>query len=391
MFREADTPDPKERPKRNIKRLSYVKLPIRPLSSAKLAVGFTFRLAFAVRKFVRDFAALTVVIGCVASVSLLNVRVGLAEGLVTGFWKSQETYVKPKTGAVATRNLALVDVPTASRPSEEGRPSLDREEILEATPAEAVASFAPEEADRANDKVIIYTVREGDTISSIAKAHKISIDTITWENEISDIDAIKPGDKLRLLAVSGLRYKIKSGDTVEKIASKYKVDASAILSFNDLPANGEITVGQEIIIPGGKKPEVKIAPRRTFASLGSRRIYTRVNRGWLTHPAPYAIRTQGLHRTNAVDLAGPYGSPIYAAAAGTVIKATSGGWGGGYGKYIMIRHSNGVVTLYAHASRILVKRGQKVKKGQVIARMGSTGRSTGSHVHFEVRGARNPF
>ncbi len=345
---------------------------------------------FLARRFVRDFTALTIVIGACLTVAVLNVKVSAAEGLVGGFWKTQPTYTKPKTEVAATRNLALVDVPAATR--EILKPASRPDDFSAAETAEATSSTLRETnaPKPQNDKVIIYTVREGDTISSIAKAHKISVDTITWENEISDVDAIKPGDKLRLLSVSGLRHKVAKGETIGKIAEKYKVDAQTILSFNDLPANGQITVGQEIIVPGGKKPEVKpvYTPART---IGARRTYTKVSRGWLTHPAPYARRTQGLHPTNAVDLAGPYGSPIYAAASGVVITATSGGWGGGYGKYIKIRHNNGVVTLYAHASRVLVKKGQKVKKGQVIARMGSTGRSTGSHVHFEVRGAPNPF
>ena len=347
---------------------------------------------YLVRKFVRNFTALTVVIGAGLIVSMLNIRVSAAEGLVSGLWKNKSTYVTPEMESLPTRNLALVDLPVASRNSTDS--SIVRTNQFSIDEVAAVQAASPISSDdsqeKNNDKVIIYTVREGDTVSSIAKAHKISIDTITWENEISDVDAIKPGDKLRLLSVSGLRYKVKSSDTIKKIADKYKVDTQTILTYNDLPANGQIVVGQEIIIPGGKKPEIRVEPKRSIA-FGTRRTYTKINRGWLTHPAPYARRTQGLHRTNAVDLAGPYGSPIYAAASGKVIMATSGGWGGGYGKYIKIKHSNGVTTLYAHASRVLVKKGQKVKKGQVIARMGSTGRSTGSHVHFEVRGARNPF
>jgi murein DD-endopeptidase MepM/ murein hydrolase activator NlpD len=239
--------------------------------------------------------------------------------------------------------------------------------------------------------VIMYTVRQGDTVSTIAKAHGVTIDTITWENEISDVDAIKPGDMLRILAVSGLRHRVIKSDTVKSIADNYSVDAAAIIAFNELPANGQLDIGKEIVVPGGKKPEIKIElPQRAIA-LGARRTYTKIKRGWLAHPAPGSRKTQWLHRTNAVDLAAPVGTPIYAAAAGVVTKSTSGGWGGGYGRYVMIKHPNGVVTLYAHLSRNKVKAGQKVKQGQVIGLMGSTGRSTGSHVHFEVRGAKNPF
>ena len=103
------------------------------------------------------------------------------------------------------------------------------------------------------------------------------------------------------------------------------------------------------------------------------------------------MRTQGIHGYNAVDLAAGYGSPIRAAAAGEVIVSKASGWNGGYGQYIVIRHANGAQTLYSHMMRNDVGVGSYVSQGQVIGGMGSTGKSTGTHLHFEVRGARNPF
>jgi murein DD-endopeptidase MepM/ murein hydrolase activator NlpD len=108
--------------------------------------------------------------------------------------------------------------------------------------------------------------------------------------------------------------------------------------------------------------------------------------------APTSGKNWGrLHGKYGVDIASACGTPIYAAAAGTVTLADSVGWNFGYGKYLMIRHSNGVITLYAHTSRIVVEQGQQVAQGQLIALMGTTGRSTGCHLHFEVRGAPNPM
>ena len=98
-----------------------------------------------------------------------------------------------------------------------------------------------------------------------------------------------------------------------------------------------------------------------------------------------------IHGQNGVDVASACGTPIYAAAAGAVILSDGIGWNFGYGKYIMIRHSNGVVTVYGHASRLLVNQGDYADQGQLIALMGTTGRSTGCHLHFEVRGAKNPM
>lgn len=98
-----------------------------------------------------------------------------------------------------------------------------------------------------------------------------------------------------------------------------------------------------------------------------------------------------IHASNGVDVANVCGTPIYAAAAGRIILSDGIGWNGGYGKYIQIQHPSGVVTLYAHASQLLVGVGEEVAQGQLIAIMGTTGRSTGCHLHFEVRGASNPL
>ena len=102
-------------------------------------------------------------------------------------------------------------------------------------------------------------------------------------------------------------------------------------------------------------------------------------------------RSQGIHGHNGVDLAASVGTPIYASAAGTVIISKTGGYNGGYGNYIVIRHDNGTQTLYAHNTENYVGVGETVSQGQTIGTVGSTGRSTGAHVHFEVRGAKNPF
>jgi murein DD-endopeptidase MepM/ murein hydrolase activator NlpD len=108
-------------------------------------------------------------------------------------------------------------------------------------------------------------------------------------------------------------------------------------------------------------------------------------------PVASGIRTQGIHGHNGVDLASSVGTPIYAAATGNVIISRVGGWNGGYGNYIVISHSNGTQTLYGHLNSISVNSGDNVVKGQFIGTMGNTGKSTGPHLHFEIRGARNPF
>jgi murein DD-endopeptidase MepM/ murein hydrolase activator NlpD len=112
---------------------------------------------------------------------------------------------------------------------------------------------------------------------------------------------------------------------------------------------------------------------------------------YYARPIAVAVETQGLHGYNAVDLAGPFGENIQAAAAGQVIVAENSGWNGGYGEYVVIAHNNGTETLYAHMSAVLVTEGEEVTQGEVIGHEGETGLATGPHLHFEVRGAHNPF
>jgi len=143
-----------------------------------------------------------------------------------------------------------------------------------------------------------------------------------------------------------------------------------------------------VIIPEGEF----VMPKTTTAS--GTKVVTSGGpsyEGYYMKPVSGAARTQGIHGYNGVDLGAPVGTPIMAAADGDVIIVKNGGWNGGYGNYVVIRHDNGTQTLYAHNSSNIVYPGQYVVQGQVIGYVGSTGRSTGPHVHFEVRGAKNPF
>ena len=247
------------------------------------------------------------------------------------------------------------------------------------------------------DQISVYVVREGDSLSQIAKMFGVSVNTIIWANDIKKGDVIRVGQTLLILPVSGLEYTIRKGDTIAGIAKKYKAKAEDIMEFNDITDSSKLRAGDTIIIPGGKKS----TPTR-YAARSARRVvrgtggpsydgyYIRPIRGGRNSRAT-ASNPRGLHGYNAVDLAVAYGTPIVASASGRVIIARNSGWNGGYGKYVVIEHPNGTQTLYAHASGVIVKRGQKVVQGQVIGYIGSTGRSTGPHVHFEVRGAKNPI
>lgn len=236
-------------------------------------------------------------------------------------------------------------------------------------------------------EIRVYTVREGDSLSQVAEMFGVTTNTIMWANDIAKSTGIQPGQTLVILPIAGVRHIIKSGDTLDSIAKKYEGDKEEILSYNQLASAEELRVGDTLIIPGGELHAAEVKTPTRAASGGTR---SGGGAGFV-HPAPGSVKTQGIHGYNAVDLAGSLGSPIRAAAAGEVIVARSGGWNGGYGNYVVIKHKNGTQTLYAHLSTLAVATGDYVEQAETIGGMGNTGRSTGTHLHFEVRGGRNPF
>ena len=239
------------------------------------------------------------------------------------------------------------------------------------------------------NQVVEYTVQPGDLISFIASDYGVSINSILWANSLRSADTIQPGQILRIPPVSGVIHKIKKGDTLATIAKKYGVEEDKILAFNSLPQNGNLQIDDEIIIPDG---QIKSATSGSTPSTSTAARFS-----YLPNLGDYyMIPTNGfnwgrIHGRNGVDIANSCGTSIYAAADGSIASADITGWNGGFGKYIKIVHPNGTETLYAHLSKLLISAGQVVAKGQLIANMGTTGRSTGCHLHFEVHGAKNPL
>lgn len=246
-----------------------------------------------------------------------------------------------------------------------------------------------EDLPASGSQISLYTVREGDSLSAIAKMFGVSVNTIIWANDIGSARALREGQTLIILPVSGVRYKIASGDTLASVAKRFSGDVKEIAQFNGLRIDEPLAVGDEVIIPDGERRSVP-APAR-----GNTRIVRGSNApdyaGYYMRPIGGGVKSQGLHGFNGIDLATYQGAAIFAAASGEVIISREGGWNGGYGNYVVISHPNGTQTLYSHNVSNAVVAGQKVTKGQVIGYVGSTGRSTGPHVHFEVRGAKNPF
>ncbi len=248
-----------------------------------------------------------------------------------------------------------------------------------------------------------YTVQPGDSISAIAADHGVSVDTILWANSLTRKSAIKPGMTLVILPVSGVRHTVTKGETLASIAKKFDADAADIASYNGLENNEQLIIGTALIIPGGEMTAAAIATTKpastgtkttikTGGSMGAVRAVGDTSRSEdLINPLPAGHLSQGIHGWNGVDIAAPKGTPIYAAAGGTVIVSRVGGWNGGYGNYVVIDHGDGTQTLYGHLTSDSVSVGQSVSQGQPIGTVGNTGKATGYHLHFEVRGARNPF
>lgn len=258
--------------------------------------------------------------------------------------------------------------------------------------AQVGASFytqqAAEVAAIRGGEIIAHVVQEGESVSSIAQRYGLEPSTILWENNLEAKANLKPGTELRILPVDGVRHKVQRGETIYTVGKRYGLDDSQVQVIVDYPFNEflndetfELATGQYLMVPGGVPPKAP-APVKKLPSTPNAGSVTAT--GSFVWPASGGI-TQGYsfyHK--AIDIANRAGGSILAADSGTVVVA---GWidNSGYGNRVMVDHGNGFITLYAHMSVVQVQSGQKVNRGDVLGQMGSTGRSTGTHLHFEVR------
>ncbi|MCH7828761.1 peptidoglycan DD-metalloendopeptidase family protein [Patescibacteria group bacterium] len=249
---------------------------------------------------------------------------------------------------------------------------------LTITPQVLGAIMGQLEAD-IRPEVARYIVQKEDTTASVAEQFGVSLNTILWANDLSQSSTLKPGHELVILPTIGALHLVRPNDTLSEIASWYQAEVKEIVSFNALESSSAIFAGDFLIIPDGIQPSV--LPQGRLTPLANSYFIYPV-------PSPYHI-TQGLHAFNAVDFSnGICGESVYAAAGGTVQRTGYTSLGG---NYVRIIHPNGVVTYYGHLSAILTTPGTKVYQGQLVGYTGRTGYATGCHVHFEVRGAANPF
>ena len=249
-----------------------------------------------------------------------------------------------------------------------------------------------------------YTVKQGDTLWSIANAFDLDINTLFGCNTIKNPDFLKPGTVLSVPNQDGVLYKVKKNDTLDRIAKRFGSYAEAIQTANGLKSGEGLTAGREVFVPGAKpfdetaeesprqqqpakktgKTKVKVKVPSYTGPVYSRSfvwpVVGRINSRFGWRGDPFSGRRRDWH--TGLDIKGPTGRPIVASKSGVVTYA---GWMSGYGRTVVVDHGGGYTTLYAHCSRLYVRPGSRVKQGQSIASVGSTGRSTGSHLHFEVR------
>ncbi len=292
----------------------------------------------------------------------------------------------------SSQTIALLQAATNVDPNPE-KASGTSPIIDNALVAEIILSESIADSDTTSTQISSYVVRDGDTISSIAKMFGVSVNTVMWANDLNRKSTLRPEQTLIILPITGVNHTIGKGDTIKGISLKYKANIDEILQYNGISLSSTLVTGQTIIIPDA---ELQISvPIKSVVKNGSAHDTNGPNyAGYYTNPVKGGTKTQGLHGYNGVDIASVRGASIYASAAGKVILSSSGGWNGGYGNLIIISHNNGTQTVYAHLSKNLVSVGQFVEQGQQIALMGATGKVTGVtgvHLHFEIRGAKNPF
>ncbi len=247
-------------------------------------------------------------------------------------------------------------------------------------------------SDKPRSDIFNYTVQSGDTLSSIAKQFGLSVDSIKWLNGDVNEKKVKPGTILKIPPVDGVVHTVKSGETIYSISKKYDVSAQSIVDFpfNEF-SNDEtfaLAIGQTLVVPDGVMPdEPVLSPSRNIANLLTPNAGAVSATGVWMWPAAGRMTQYFKAWHKGIDIASSGGGLILAADSGTVVHA---GWDkSGYGNMVMIDHGNGYKTVYAHMlSNLRVSVGQTVKRGDAIGNMGSTGRSTGTHLHFEIRSSK---
>lgn len=243
-------------------------------------------------------------------------------------------------------------------------------------------------------QTIVYTVEDGDTVGTIAEKFNLKVSTVQVTNGLSEEEPIHPGDQVTILPTDGRLHTVRSGETVSSVSARYDIAAPEIIAYNNLGENAAINTGQKLIIPGAATVAAPTAlahhdeettpvtdPTQAPANLPA------IAKGFLWPTTTKHISQYFRWGHTGIDIDNRARPAVYAAKAGKVISARRLG---GYGNLIVISHGGSTETYYAHLDKFYVSPGENVTQGQAIGQMGSTGRSTGPHLHFEVRIAGRP-
>lgn len=224
-----------------------------------------------------------------------------------------------------------------------------------------------------------YRVKQGDMIGVIAEQNNISQDTLITVNHISSTRTIQVGTYLKIPSIAGILYTVREdGETFEKIAEKYDISADKCAEVNNMAMTVSLKAGDTLFLPDAQMDN--ITRQEINGDLFHKPLK---NRYWLT--SPYGWRSSPFSGKRSfhggTDMAIASGTNIYAALDGRVSFT---GYNDTYGNYVIVTHHSGYKTLYAHMSSISCKKGQYVYTNTVIGKVGSTGMSTGPHLHFAV-------
>lgn len=312
--------------------------------------------------------------------------------IVDILYKKRGKYVRPflHFGTIGLFFLAIIMGPLILSGSDDQEQELSNGVL---TSTAYGSNFFTQQAEEVRlyrgGEIIVHVVAEGETISSIAQRYGLGANTILWENSLNSTSKINPGDELNILPVDGVRHKVQRGETIYSVGKKYSLDSSQAQVIVDYPFNEflndetfELATGQYVMVPDGVKA-TKTTPTISRVAFQTPDAGSVTALGSFVWPASGGISQGYRFYHKAFDISNRSGGAILAADSGTVVAA---GWdSSGYGNKIVIDHGNSFSTLYAHLSLIQVNVGQRVNRGDVIGQMGSTGRSTGIHLHFEIR------
>ena len=313
-----------------------------------------------------------------------NIRqIGLIAGLTLAFGAALGAgiyifnYHKNFTGPVALKSDGAADIENLNRLMSsfalEGKAEYDESgKILDAESTASSYNFTQPVTYQT------YKVRAGDTISGIAKKFELTnVSTLISVNDIGNVRQLAAGQKLRIPSIDGIIYTVKKGDSLSSITGKYKINLEQLLDVNELSSE-TLTAGQQLFLPGAAMDAASL--RNAMGELFRLPISAKFR--W---SSPYGYRIDPIAGVKSfhtgTDMACPTGTPILAAMSGRV---TTTGINRVYGNYVIIDHGNGYQTLYAHMSKIIATKGQWVSQGTRIGLVGSTGYSTGPHLHFTV-------